>query len=66
MRNYPVEHFAAHLPVRILPLPRPHHRLEGPAGRTQSRLHGFVAPYLTDIDNQCATAQAVEDTRPSG
>src|ERR1022692_2038829 len=50
MRNYSVEYFAAHC----------HDRITGwkdlPAER-KADYRGFVAPYLTDIDNQRATKQ---------
>jgi hypothetical protein len=66
MRNYSVEHFAAHCQCAS---PRCRDRITGwkdlPAER-KADYRGFVAPYLTDIDNRRATAQAGEDTRPSG
>ncbi|MCX5604853.1 SET domain-containing protein [Streptomyces phaeochromogenes] len=58
MRNYSVDHFAAHCQCGS---PRCRDRITGwkdlPAER-KADYHGFVAPYLTDIDNQPATEQA--------
>jgi len=58
MRNYSVEHFAAHCQCGS---PRCRDRITGwkdlPAER-KADYRGFAAPYLTDIDNQRATKQA--------
>ena len=58
MRNYTVEHFAAHCQCGS---PRCRDRITGwkdlPAER-KADYRGFVAPYLTDIDNQAATERA--------
>lgn len=58
MRNYSVDHFAAHCRCGS---PRCRDRITGwkdlPAER-KADYHGFAAPYLTDIDNQPATEQA--------
>src|SRR6266568_2127411 len=58
MRNYSVEHFAAHCQCGS---PRCRDRITGwkdlPAER-KADYDGFAAPYLTDIDNQRATKQA--------
>lgn len=58
MRNYTVEHFAAHCQCGS---PRCRDRITGwkdlPSGR-KADYRGFVAPYLTDIDNQDATERA--------
>ncbi|MCG5216531.1 SET domain-containing protein-lysine N-methyltransferase [Streptosporangium soli] len=59
MRNYSVEHFAAHCQCGS---PHCRDRITGwkdlPAER-KADYHGFVAPYLTDIDNRRATEQDV-------
>ncbi|MEN8651736.1 SET domain-containing protein-lysine N-methyltransferase [Streptomyces sp. 21So2-11] len=56
MRNYRVDHFAAHC---LCGSPHCRDRITGwkdlPAHR-KADYHGFVAPYLTDIDNQRAPA----------
>ena len=58
MRNYTVEHFAAHCQCGS---PRCRDRITGwkdlPSER-KADYRGFVAPYLTDIDNQDATERA--------
>ena len=58
MRNYTVEHFAAHCQCGS---PRCRDRITGwkdlPSER-KADYQGFVAPYLTDIDNQDATELA--------
>ena len=58
MRNYTVEHFAAHCQCGS---PRSRDRITGwkdlPSER-KADYRGFVAPYLTDIDNQDATERA--------
>jgi uncharacterized protein len=63
MRNYSVEHFGAHCQCGS---PRCRGRITGwkdlPAER-KADYHGFVAPYLTDIDNQHATKRAGQVVR---
>jgi len=58
MRNYSIEHFAAHCQCGS---PRCRDRITGwkdlPAER-KADYHGLVAPYLTAIDDQSATQQA--------
>ena len=58
MRNYTVEHFAAHCQCGS---PRCRDRITGwkdlPSER-KADYRGFAAPYLTDIDNQDATERA--------
>src|ERR1022692_4253799 len=63
MRNYSVEYFAAHCQCGS---PRCRDRITGwkdlPAER-KADYRGFVAPYLTDIDNQRATKQVGQVAR---
>lgn len=63
MRNYSVDHFAAHCRCGS---PCCRDRITGwknlPAER-KADYHGFAAPYLTDIDNQRATEQAGQVAR---
>jgi hypothetical protein len=63
MRNYSVEYFAAHFQCGS---PRCRDRITGwkdlPAER-KTDYRGFVAPYLTDIDNQRATKQVGQVAR---
>ncbi|MFE4668820.1 hypothetical protein ACFRI7_36680 [Streptomyces sp. NPDC056716] len=63
MRNYSVEHFAAHCQCGA---PGCRDRITGwknlPAAR-KADYHGFAAPYLTDIDNQRATEQVGQAVR---
>src|ERR1019366_1940694 len=63
MRNYSVEYFAAHCQCGS---PRCRDRITGwkdlPAER-KADYRGFVAPYLTDIDNQPATKQVGQVAR---
>ena len=63
MRNYSVEHFAAHCRCGSL---RCRDRITGwkdlPAKR-KADYQGFVAPFLTDIDNRRAAEQAGQAAR---
>jgi uncharacterized protein len=66
MRNYSVEHFAAHCQCAS---PRCRDRITGwkdlPAER-KADYRGFVAPYLTDIDNGAPPHRPVKTRDPAG
>lgn len=65
MRNYSIEYFPTHCRCGS---PRCRGRITGwkdlPAQR-KADYHGFVAPYLTDIDNQRGTGTPVETAASS-